>query len=292
MANITVIGFGEAGTIFASELVKNHHVTVWDTKFIGDAGEAMRNKARICGVHAAGSLVEALENAEWIFSLVTAGNSLNLVLECQPLLREGQSFLDCNSVAPGTKRQAAECCLGRANYVDVAVMAPVPPKRAATPLLIGGETGLQAVQFLQQSGLNASFGSNQVGDVSAIKMCRSVMIKGLEALTTECLLAARHYGVEDEVLASLHASFPSLGWDGDFPHYMISRVAEHGVRRAEEMREVVKMIEDAGLPASMCIGTIATQQRLPERMTQRGVVWETLQPFDWKQTADDLFLRR
>lgn len=292
MANATVIGFGEAGTIFASELAKHHRVKVWDSKLTGNTGEVMRDKAHTCGVHAVDSLAGALANAQWIFSLVTAGNSLNLVRECQPLLRVGQSFLDCNSVAPGTKRQAAEYCLGRANYVDVAVMAPVLPKRAATPLLIGGETAQEAVQFLQQSGLNARIGSNQVGDVSAIKMCRSVMIKGLEALTTECLLAARHYGVEDEVLASLHASFPSLGWEGDFPHYMISRVAEHGVRRAEEMREVVKMIEDAGLPASMSKGTVATQQQLAERMTQRGVLWENLQPFDWKQAADGLFLRR
>ena len=49
---------------------------------------------------------------------------------------------------------------------------------------------------------------DKVGDASAIKMIRSVMIKGLEALTAECLLAARRAGVADAVLASLQNSDP------------------------------------------------------------------------------------
>ncbi len=125
-------------------------------------------------------------------------------------------------------------------------MAPVPPARLSTPLLIGGAQARALTERLSALGLNARYGADEVGKVSAIKMCRSVMIKGTEALTTECLFAAREYGVEEQVLASLHASFPSLGWNDALPGYLISRVAEHGIRRSEEMEEVVKTLRDAG----------------------------------------------
>ncbi|HDY6873749.1 TPA: DUF1932 domain-containing protein, partial [Klebsiella pneumoniae] len=118
--------------------------------------------------------------------------------------------------------------------------------------------------------------------VSAIKMCRSVMIKGLEALTTECLFAAREYGVEEEVLSSLHHSFPSLGWTGAFPDYLISRVAEHGIRRSEEMEEVVKTLRDVGSVGIMSEAIAKSQRQLPEQMAARSLSYRQLMPFDWK----------
>ncbi|ONG14677.1 6-phosphogluconate dehydrogenase [Klebsiella pneumoniae] len=135
---------------------------------------------------------------------------------------------------------------------------------------------------LQRLGLNARYGASTVGQVSAIKMCRSVMIKGLEALTTECLFAAREYGVEEEVLSSLHHSFPSLGWTGAFPDYLISRVAEHGIRRSEEMEEVVKTLRDVGSAGIMSEAIAKSQRQLPEQMAARSLSYRQLTPFDWK----------
>ncbi len=137
---------------------------------------------------------------------MTAGEALKVAQQAAALLQPGQYFLDLNSVAPETKRQAAEHFLPGA-YIDVAVMAPVPPARLQTPLLIGGPQAEAIAPRLQRLGLNARYGASTVGGVGD-KMCRSVMIKGLEALTTECLFAAREYGVEEEVLSSLHHSFP------------------------------------------------------------------------------------
>ncbi|PLM90618.1 6-phosphogluconate dehydrogenase, partial [Klebsiella variicola] len=161
-------------------------------------------------------------------------------------------------------------------------MAPVPPARLQTPLLIGGPQAEAIAPRLQGLGLNARYGASTVGQVSAIKMCRSVMIKGLEALTTECLFAAREYGVEEEVLSSLHHSFPSLGWTGAFPDYLISRVAEHGIRRSEEMEEVVKTLRDVGSAGIMSEAIAKSQRQLPEQMAARSLSYRQLTPFDWK----------
>jgi 3-hydroxyisobutyrate dehydrogenase-like beta-hydroxyacid dehydrogenase len=88
--------------------------------------------------------------------------------------------------------------------------------------------------------------SERIGPASSVKMCRSVMIKGLEALTTECMLAARHYGVEDDVLRTLGDTLPHPDWPG-LARYVISRALIHGKRRAEEMREVAVTVADAGI---------------------------------------------
>ena len=212
MTTIAFIGFGEAGGILAADLAREHAVTIWDCKLNGPEREAMVRKAGDSRVQAGSSLAQALESAALIFSTVTAGEALKVAQQAAALLQPGQYFLDLNSVAPETKRQAAEHFLPGA-YIDVAVMAPVPPARLQTPLLIGGPQAEAIAPRLQGLGLNARYGASTVGQVSAIKMCRSVMIKGLEALTTECLFAAREYGVEEEVLSSLHHSFPVSGLD-------------------------------------------------------------------------------
>lgn len=278
---IAFIGFGEAGGILAADLAREHAVTMWDCKLNGPEREAMGKKARDSRVQVGNSLAQALEGATLVFSTVTAGEALKVAQQAAALLQPGQYFLDLNSVAPETKRQAAEHFLPGA-YIDVAVMAPVPPARLQTPLLIGGPQAEAIAPRLQGLGLNARYGASTVGQVSAIKMCRSVMIKGLEALTTECLFAAREYGVEEEVLSSLHHSFPSLGWTGAFPDYLISRVAEHGIRRSEEMEEVVKTLRDVGSAGIMSEAIAKSQRQLPEQMAARSLSYRQLTPFDWK----------
>ncbi|WP_168199585.1 NAD(P)-dependent oxidoreductase [Pantoea sp. CCBC3-3-1] len=291
MINISFIGFGEAGGILARDLAAHATVTVWDRKLLNaETRQEMEQKAAASGVRLARSLDEALQNASLIFSTVTASEALNVALTAASNLKAGQTFLDLNSVAPATKLAAAEIVeAAGAAYIDVAVMAPVPPQRLQTPLLLGGTTAETIDGQLRELGFNSQYRSRDVGEASAIKMCRSVMIKGLEALTTECLSAARQYGVEQAVLDSLHASFPSLGWNTTLPDYLISRVAEHGQRRAEEMREVVQTLQDVNVSPAMSLGIVATQQGLVDAIALRGLHYQQLKPFVWQQALERIY---
>lgn len=289
MMRIAIIGFGEAGQIYARDLAKEAQVRIWDKKLAGDQASSLRQVAQQSGVQPTASVAEAVEGADWVISLVTASNARSVAREVSPLLVSGQLLLDFNSVSPETKRAASNAiAAGAGAYLDVAVMAPVPPQRLATPLLTGGPTAGKVTHQLKSLGINAQAASERIGDVSAIKMCRSVMIKGLEALTTECLSAARQYGVEEAVLASLHASFPSLGWHDKLPHYLISRVAEHGVRRAEEMAEVVKTLQDVAMEGVMSQAIQQVQAALPARMAALGIDYPELTPFTWQEALDRL----
>ncbi|MDE1186456.1 MAG: DUF1932 domain-containing protein [Pantoea sp.] len=284
MTKIAIIGFGEAGRIYAKDLAaQGAQVTVWDNKFLSAEADQLKAMAGQWRVRAAHSLALALEGATLVLSLVTAANALQVAQQAAALLRQGQTLLDFNSVAPDTKRAAAQAVTeGEGGYLDVAVMAPVPPKRLGTPLLIGGTQAATVAALLSGLGCQARAASEEIGTVSAIKMCRSVMIKGLEALTTECLAAAQRYGVEEAVLNSLHTSFPSLGWNDALPDYLISRVAEHGVRRAEEMQEVVKTLQDVGLEAPLSRAIRQVQAELPAQLKSHQLQYQDLVPFSWR----------
>jgi 3-hydroxyisobutyrate dehydrogenase-like beta-hydroxyacid dehydrogenase len=167
-------------------------------------------------------------------------------------------------------------------------MAPVPPQRLAVPMLLGGRRASELASTLRALGMNTTAIAQEIGIASAVKMCRSIIIKGLEALTVECSLAARKLGAEQQVLASLHASFPHMGWATNLPDYLVSRVAEHGRRRAAEMREVARTLEDIGMQPTMASAIAERQEWLVNQMAEHGIDYPRNEPFSWRALADRL----
>lgn len=289
---LTLIGFGEAGGILGQDLAAAGIEVFTYDRLHDDPKKrpALLDKGRRCGVTVCDSAARALSRGEWVISAVTADRALKVAQDSAPLMLKGQLFIDINSVAPATKR-LAEAIMAQhgINYVDAAVMAPVPPQRLRTPILLGGTRSEEVCSQLNALGMNTRVVANTIGVASAIKMCRSIMIKGLEALTTECLSAARQYDAEDEVLTSLHKSFPSMGWNSDLPHYLISRVAEHGLRRSEEMKEVAKTVSDVGVVAYMSRAIVSSQRGLIDSMAEADIEYSSLEPFSWSVLVDTLY---
>lgn len=257
--HVTFIGFGEAGRAFAQPGAR-----AFDRRTLSDATRA--EMAAAYAEHAIDGLddpAQALAQSEVVLCLVTADQALAAARDYAPMLAPGALWLDMNSVAPGSKRHAAELIeAAGGRYADVAVMAPVLPQRRAVPLLVSGPHAHDAAQALQALGFaNVSIAGAHVGDASAIKMIRSVMVKGLEALTTECALAAQRAGVTDAVLASLDASWKDQSWGERFD-YNLDRMMAHGLRRAAEMEEVAATLADLGVDPVMTRGTIARQRAI------------------------------
>ena len=289
---IAVIGFGEAGGILGAELARKSGVTVraYDI-LLADAAEraAMLTKAGAAGVEAAESHADAVRGADLVISAVTAASSVDAARTVAPHLAKGQIFLDLNSVSPEAKRLSAGMVEGAgADYVEAAVMAAVPPKRLAVPMLLGGRRASEVADALNRMGFAAEAVADRIGVASAIKMCRSVMIKGLEALTVECLLGARRYGAEAQVLASLAGTFPGMGWDRELPNYLIGRVAEHGRRRAAEMREVAATLVDGGIAPRMATATGELHDWFVHALAECGSLFSSNRTFDWRNAVDAL----
>ena len=247
-AHVCLIGFGEVGRIFARDLKAAgvQRITAYDPLFSNTASRPNRDAVEV-GAEACPSAEAAVKDAELVVSAVTAAQAMAAARSTLGALAPGAFVLDVNSASPGVKRAASEAVdAAGARYVEAAVMSSVPPKGLKTPMLLGGVHAQDFLAFAQDLDLSAKVFSEEVGLASATKMCRSVMIKGVEALLTECLLSARHYGVEKTVLGSLGDLLPNPDWQ-KHARYMISRSLLHGKRRAEEMREVARTVEDAGL---------------------------------------------
>jgi len=206
-----------------------------------------------------------------------------------PLLTVGQIYLDINSVSPETKSRMAEHVgRGAGHFVEAAVMAAVAAPRLKVPMLLGGPHAAKLAPRLAALGMNATPVSECVGVPSAVKMCRSVIIKGLEALAVESMFAARRYGAEDAVLESLAATFPEMGWHDKLPDYLISRVAEHGRRRAAEMREAADAVREVGLDPYMASAVAQRQDWLVDEIAGRKLDALDGKKFSWRALADAL----
>ncbi len=264
---LAFVGFGEAATAFLTGWGEDRPrvVSAYDIKTAeGATRDGMLARYGRHAVEGADTPAGALERVEVVFCLVTADQALAAAEAAAPHIAPGTLWLDGNSCAPGTKRRAAEV-IARAGgrHVDMAIMAPVHPARHRVPLLVSGPDAGDAEAVLRTLGMRPKCAGDEVGQASAIKMLRSVMVKGLEALTAECFLAARRAGVEEQVIASLEASDPDVAWRARGA-YNLDRMMTHGRRRAAEMHEAARTVDELGLPGVMSEGAADWQTRIAE----------------------------
>jgi len=288
---VALIGYGEVGRILAEDLrAADVAVTAVDHKLHAEAGEPMREHALLHGVVLVDSHVEAVRRAGLVISAVTASQAVPVAASCAPGLAADAFFLDFNSASPGAKIRAAGLVNDAGGrYVEGAVMTSIPPYRIRVPLLLGGPDAAALLPHLEALGFAPRLASARLGVASATKMCRSVMIKGLEAMVIESFTAARHYGVEDAVIASLRETFPGIDWEQQ-ASYFFQRVIEHGRRRSEEVREVAETVREAGLTPWSADGT-AERQAWVADLADAGVFGERGRPdfarnADWRLEAD------
>jgi 3-hydroxyisobutyrate dehydrogenase-like beta-hydroxyacid dehydrogenase len=269
---IAFIGFGEAGQAIAEGLRETGVETMaaWDILFTESRGDKLKRAADTNGVRCAQSAADAVRGADMVMSAVTAASSVEAVRSIKAHLAGAPYVLDINSVSPGRKQETATLLGDTGRYVDVAVLAPIHPARHKTPMLLAGPHAQAIAPTLTSLGMRVSVAGAEIGAAAAIKMVRSVMIKGIEALTLECFLAASRAGVIDEVAASMKNNYPGLDWAKIVP-YNLERMASHGERRAAEMEEVADTLRELGVEPLMTQATVKRQREMGQIGTQQSV---------------------
>jgi len=256
-------------------------VRVWDIDLRNPAPE----------VQACASMQELAQSCDLVISAVTAANTLAVAQEAAPHLRPGAVFLDLNSASPGTKQLASNVVeAAGAHYVEAGVMTSVPPHGIKVPILLGGPQAQALSLRCNAMGMDTTAVAPTIGTASAIKMCRSVMIKGLEALVIESYTTARAYGVEAHVLPTLAETFPSIDWEKT-GGYFFSRVAQHGKRRAEEMRECANTVRETGFAPTMA-QAIAEKHQWVADQARAGTLAGVDKAAPWQAYADALLAAR
>ncbi len=296
MANITlgIVGFGEVGGIFGRGLREKSGVDAvhaWDLKFAGAEGAAERAAASADGIAPADGMARLCAEATLLISAVTASNTWAVAEEAARHVRPGTVFLDLNSASPGTKQRAAAAIeAAGGHYVEAGVMTSVPPYGIRVPMLLGGARAADLARTLAGWGMDAKAVSEKLGVASAVKMSRSIMIKGLEALVIEAYTNARAHGVEDLVLPTLQETFPQIDWSQQGA-YFFSRVVQHGKRRAEEMRESANTVQETGFAPTMA-SAIADKQDWVAGLAREGVFQGLTSQSPWQDYADRLLAQR
>jgi 3-hydroxyisobutyrate dehydrogenase-like beta-hydroxyacid dehydrogenase len=285
--HLGMVGYGEVGKIITSGLKSQmYSVHAWDLKF-GDAAAASTelSHAKHAGIEAVDSMQALCQASNFIVSAVTASQTLAVAQAAALHIQAGSVFLDLNSASPGTKQQAAKLIeAAGAHYVEAGVMTSIPPYGIRVPMLLGGPLAADIATHLIALGMDAKAVSADIGIASAIKMCRSVMIKGLEALVIESYATARQYGVEDHVIPTLAETFPSIDWQ-QTGAYFFSRVVQHGKRRAEEMREAANTVGEAGFTPFMA-AAIAQKHDWVAGLARDGVFDGLPKKPIWQDYAD------
>jgi len=287
---IALIGYGEVGGIFGTALAERGvaALTAFDILLVDAArSEAMRAKAACARVKLADSARQAVADADVVISAVTASATLAAAESIAAGVKRDAIVLDVNSASPGTKSASgATIAAVGGRYVEAAVMTSVPPHGIRTPMLLGGPHARAAAPVLAALGFAVTPVSDEYGVASAIKMCRSVIVKGMEAIVIESFLTARRYGVEREVLASLAETFPGIDWEKQGTWFG-QRVVQHGRRRAEEMREAAVTVREAGVEPLMA-SAIADRQAAVAALAAGGTFAAVAAKAGWRDFADGI----
>ena len=250
MNDITVgfVGFGEAGSHIAKGLKS---AGLWRVFAFDIDPERVRRNAEEAGVPLLRSNRELASSARVLFSTVTCAKAKEAASQSAPFLKPEHIYADLNSVSPALKQEIEQVIVeSGAGFVEAAVMSPVPGHGHRAPMLLGGKTAAAFAQLMTPFGMRLEVVSETVGTAAATKMFRSIIVKGLEALMLECVLAATPYGADERVFSSLSESFPGIDWQR-LADYMVSRVVIHGERRAREMEEVAETLESLGIEPMM-----------------------------------------
>jgi 3-hydroxyisobutyrate dehydrogenase-like beta-hydroxyacid dehydrogenase len=272
VSRVALLGLGEVGRVFVEELRRHGVVDLvaWDTAFVTPGSRAATNAAAL-GVDRASSAAHAVSGADLVVSAVTAANAVAAAGSACAGLSPGAWYVDLNSCSPGHKVSSAELVEpAGGRFVEAALMSPIEPRRLASPFLLGGR---HAAAFAAEAGdwglTGVTVYSDVVGRAAATKLCRSVVVKGLESLFTESLLSARAYGVEREVLASLSNILPEADWER-VAAYFVDRSLQHGARRAEEMREASATVAESGVDPFMSDAIVRRQEWAAGHAAARG----------------------
>jgi 3-hydroxyisobutyrate dehydrogenase-like beta-hydroxyacid dehydrogenase len=251
MPAIGFVGFGEAGSTIARGLKAAglERIFAYDIK--------PKTSDIVTIVESPQALAAS---AELIVSAVTSSSALDAATQHAPFLTSRHTYADINSVSPALKQDIDRVISATgASFVEVAVMAPVPPYGHRVPMLVGGAGAPAFKATLAPFGMQMEILEGAtVGSAAAVKMCRSVVVKGIEALLLECVLAATRFGADDLVFASLRETWPGIDWK-TLADYTSGRVVVHGERRAREMEEVAETLKAIGVDPIMAEATARRQ---------------------------------
>lgn len=274
---LVFIGFGEAAYNIALGLKSEgfdsmaaYDVSAEDPK----RGALIKSRAQEAGIPLL-RLEEACAEGTFIASMNSAKVAVSVAKDIVPRLRAGQIFVDLNSAAPTVEEEIDKIPRAQGvTFCDAGVMGTVPGNRHKVPMFLSGDGARQFHDAFVPYRMKLTLLDAPAGGASAIKMLKSVVMKGLPQLMFESFEAAEKYGVLGTLTESLSESINGKTVE-KLANTFIARTMIHAERRSAEMRDVVSTLESLNVDASMSKATVAkldalAAQHWADRMDPSG----------------------
>lgn len=259
---VALLGLGEAGTAIAKGLAEHWRGDDASRRILAVdiaqkdnvRGPAITERARKIGVEIDDRCTEALAAADFVISVVTGVEAKNAAEAAKRFLRPGTLYCDVNTLTGKQKADIASTVEAAGiDYVDIAAMGGFATYGHRAPFVLSGPAAERAAAWMRPQGFNVSVMSDRAGDSSSVKIIRSIMVKGLEALGVECMVAAQRAGLTDEVLACF-ADIDDRTFAGMVKSLTASHV-NHAKRRMEEVDKVMENLAELGIEPVMSSAT-------------------------------------
>jgi 3-hydroxyisobutyrate dehydrogenase-like beta-hydroxyacid dehydrogenase len=265
-----LVGFGEAGRVIGGALAASGADLVVHDRLLGDPerGPELAEAIRAGGARPVADVAE-LADRDVVLSLVTPATALAAAEGFAPATRDGVLYVDLNSTAPQVK-EAVAAALPAARVVDgVMTGGGIRLDGRRIPISLAGPDAGEAARLLCGAGLSAAVVGERVGAAAALKMLRSVVVKGLEGLWTEALLAAAELDVVEPLLAMVEETLDR--WPTrDFATMLVTTHVGHAGRRQVEARMVRDTVAGTGVEPLMSAALVARQERTARGLDQAG----------------------
>lgn len=257
-----LVGFGEVGSTLGQGFRNEGLIEIasYDKyAFDGPFSELIQSRAAKARVPLVKSPQELARRSEIILSVTPGEASIESAEAFAPHVTAKHVFVDLASATPKIKRSAGQALRDAgANFADASIMGTPHADGHRLPILASGPAAEEFRDVMSPWGLKIELISGELGAASGIKIMRSVIAKGLEALLVECVLGARRYAIDEAVLHSFGRFMDSRPFEEIANFFLVSDVI-HAERRAQEARMSVNALEEAGVDAIM---TRATAERL------------------------------
>ena len=281
------IGFGEVGFELARGLKQAGLSDIFAFDPMADDSRyspLVHGRAAEAGVELLSSPVEVVHATEVIIAAIPGSKALAAALALAPLLKRGQLYADVSTSTATSKRRMAEAIEGNgALFVDGALMGGLSMQHHKVPTLLSGSGSDTFIRCLSPYGMSLTKVSDTAGDAIAIKLIRSIAMKGLAALAVETLAAATKLGVETEVLRSIEDTLSAASFK-DTLDWLITASAVHAERQAHEMSDVMLMMQEIGVEPMMTQGTARRLEWLAAKGYKEK--FQCKKPHEWQEVAD------
>ncbi len=239
-----LLGYGEAAARFAKDFSQagiSHIVAYSRSGAKAQPGDLVYERAQAAGVTLVKTVATLAKKSDIIIVLTPGKAALAALKKIHKHLRPDHLYVDASTNSAAAMEKAAAIVGDSARFVDASIMGPVDLMGMKAPIVASGPHAAAFRELMTPHGMVINVVGSQAGDASAMKLIRSVLMKGLAAILLETMEAAQRRNILDAVIEDCSVTFNDIPFQKIIRRY-VGGTAVHCERRIHEMKECQELL--------------------------------------------------